>query len=61
LPLFAAGLGALGLLGWRKARNVRAIDRNRASYVSIDKLEALLTKRSVDICVVCERWLGGDR
>jgi hypothetical protein len=61
LPLFAAGLGALGLLGWRKTRNARAIDRNRASYVSIDKLEALLTKRSVDICVVCERWLGGDR
>ena len=29
------------------------------SYVSIDKLEALLTKRRVDICVVCERWLGG--
>jgi hypothetical protein len=34
LPLFAAGLGALGLLGWRKKRNARAIDRNRASYVA---------------------------
>jgi hypothetical protein len=61
LPLFAAGLGALGLLGWRKGRNARAIDRNQASYVSSDKLEALLTKKSVDICVVSERWLGGDR
>ena len=61
LPVFAAGLGALGLLGWRKKRNAGAIDRNRAPYVGIDKLEALLTKKSVDIYVVCERWLGGDR
>ena len=34
---------------------------NRAPYVSIDKLEALMTKKSVDIYVICERWLGGDR
>ena len=61
LPVFAAGLGALGLLGWHKKRNAVAIDRNRAPHVSIDKLEALLTKKSVDIYVVCERWLGGDR
>ena len=61
LPLFAAGLGAVGLLGWRRKRNAGAIDRNRAPYVSVDKLEALLTKKSVDIYVICERWLGGDR
>jgi hypothetical protein len=61
LPPFAAGLGALGLLGWRKKRNAGAIDRIRAPYVSIDKLEALLTKKSVDVYVICERWLGGDR
>ena len=34
---------------------------NRAPYVSIDKLEALMTKKSVDIYVICERWLGADR
>jgi len=61
LPLFAAGLGALGLLGWRKKRNAGAIGRIRAPYVSLDKLEALMTKKSVDIYVICERWLGGDR
>ena len=55
LPLFAAGLGALGLLGWRKRWNAGA------PYVSIDKLEALLTKKSVDMYIICERWLGDDR
>jgi hypothetical protein len=48
----------LGLLGWHKKRNAGAIDRNRAS---IDKLEALLTKKSVDIYIICERRPGGDR
>jgi hypothetical protein len=60
LPLVATGLGALGLLSWRK-RNAGAIDRSRAPYVSFDKLEALLTKKSVDIYVTCERWLGRNR
>jgi len=61
LPLFAAGLGALGLLGWRKRWNAGAIGRNPAPYVSIDKLEALVTKKSIDMYIICERLLGGDR
>jgi len=61
LPLFVAGLGALGLLGWRTMRDAGAIDWNRTPYVSTGKLEALLTKKSVDMYVICEGWLGGDR
>ena len=62
LPLFASGLGALGLFGWRRKRKAQAVSPSRTSSLSFLNILSVIRLRRLSFGLrTVQPWFGADR